>query len=57
MDKINFSKTNGKAILGVIVTVASLITTVDNLISGNKQAKKIEKIDDLEKRLSQLENK
>lgn len=51
MKKINF---DGKSILGVIVSIASIITTVDSFTSERKKAKEFE---DLKKAVAELTEK
>lgn len=48
------NKDTGKAILGVIVSIASVITMVDQFVSGRKQQQEFE---DMKKAVAELQNK
>ena len=48
------NKVNSKTILSAIVTVAGLITTVDQLVSGRKQAAEFE---EMKKVVAELQKK
>lgn len=47
-------KLNGNAILSAIVTIAGVITTVDQLVSGRKQAAEFE---EMKKAVAELQKK
>lgn len=48
------NKATGKTILGAIVTVAGIITTIDQLVTGKKQEKEFEA---LKKAVADLQQK
>lgn len=48
------NKNTGKAILGAIVSVASIITMIDQFVSGKKQEKEFE---DMKKAVAELQKK
>lgn len=54
MSKFDFSKINGKSVLGVVISVASVITAVNNFVSDRKQANEFE---EMKKAVEELQKK